>query len=60
MATKTVTKKAKVKVEEEQWYIPLETKVKILSRGHFPDTMIAQLDDGTKIEVDQVYLAKLH
>lgn len=60
MTTKTATKKAKVKVEQEQWYIPLDCKVKILSRGHFPDTMIAELDDGTKIEIDQAYLAKLH
>lgn len=53
-------KKAKVRVEANQWHVQLGCEVEILKRGHFPDTVYVRLPDGKETEVDQAYLAKLH
>lgn len=55
-----VAKKAKVKVAEKQWHVSLGCEVEIVKRGHFPDTVMVKLPDGTESEVDQAYLANLH
>jgi hypothetical protein len=53
-------KKAKVRVSQFQWSVPLECQVEILTRGHFPDTVIALLPNGQKTELDTAYLTRLH
>ena len=60
MVVKKEVKKAKVRVEANQWHVQMECEVEILTRGHFPDTFIVKLPDGMTTEVDSAYLAKLH
>jgi len=60
MVSKKEPIKAKVKLPEKMYHVSLEHEVEIIKRGHFPDTIIVKLPNGTESEVDQAYLAKLH
>lgn len=60
MVSKKEPVKAKVRVPKTMYHVGLEYNVEILKRGHFPDTLIVKLPDGSESEVDQAYLAKVH
>jgi len=52
-------KKAKRKVDEEQWHVQMGCKVTVVKAGNYPDTLFVRLPDGKETQVDMAYLAKL-
>ena len=52
-------KKTKVKVPQMQWSTAFDCPVEVLKRGHFPDTVMVKLPDGTECEADLAYLTNL-
>lgn len=52
-------KKAKRKVDEEQWSTQMGCKVTVIKAGNYPDTLYVRLPDGRETQVDMAYLAKL-